>query len=76
MDIRLDIGFDTDYDIGFDIGFDVSHNGAMSTSTFSGDRSDSKPVTMETSVVEAGFGGKGLGISGTIMAAAFLPKCT
>jgi hypothetical protein len=44
--------------------------------TFSGDSDDSTPVTMETSMVEANFGGKGLGISGAIMVAAFLPKCT
>jgi hypothetical protein len=50
--------------------------GAISTFTFSGDSNDSKPVTMETSMVEADFGGKYLGASGAIMAAAFLPKCT
>jgi hypothetical protein len=48
----------------------------LATFTFSGDRSDSKPFTMETSMVEADFGGKYLGASGAIMAAAFLPKCT
>jgi hypothetical protein len=50
-------------------------NGAMSRFTFSGDRYDSKPVTMETSMVEADFSGKVLGASGAIMVAAFLPKC-
>jgi hypothetical protein len=50
--------------------------GAISKFTFSGDRFNSKPVTMETSMVEADFGGKGLGLSGAIMVAAFLPKCT
>jgi hypothetical protein len=50
--------------------------GAILKITFSGDRRDSKPVTMESSMVEADFGGKGLGRSGTIMVAAFLPKCT
>jgi hypothetical protein len=49
---------------------------AILTLTFSGDRHDSTPVTMETSMVEADFSGKGLGLSGTIMVAAFLPKCT
>jgi hypothetical protein len=44
--------------------------------TFAGDGKDSKPVTMETSMVEADFSGKGLGVSGAIMAGAFLPKCT
>jgi hypothetical protein len=43
--------------------------------TFSGDDKDGEPVTMETSMVEANFGGKGLGISGAILVAAFLPKC-
>jgi hypothetical protein len=52
--------------------------GAISqfTFTFSGDRSDSKPVTIETSMIEADFSGKGLGLSGAIMLSAFLPKCT
>jgi hypothetical protein len=50
--------------------------GAITQFTFSGDSNDSTPVTMETSMVEANFGGKGLGISGAIMVAAFLPKCT
>jgi hypothetical protein len=53
-----------------------SDNRAILTLTFSGDRHDSKPVTMETSMVEADVGGKGLGLSGTIMVAAFIPKCT
>jgi hypothetical protein len=44
--------------------------------TFSGDDNDSKPVTMETSMVEADFSGKGLGVSGASMVGAFLPKCT
>jgi hypothetical protein len=48
---------------------------ALSKFTFSGDQEDSKPVTMETCMVEADFGGKSLGESGAIMAAAFLPKC-
>jgi hypothetical protein len=63
-------------DIDYDIDYDISDNGAISTFTFSGDRHDSKPVTMESSMVEAYFGGKHLGASGAIMAAAFLPKCT
>jgi hypothetical protein len=49
--------------------------GAISTFTFSGDDEDSEPVTMETSMVEADFSRKGLGVSGAIMVAAFLPKC-
>ena len=49
---------------------------AISQFTCSGDSDDSTPVTMETSMVEADFGGKRLGLSGAIMVAAFLPKCT
>jgi hypothetical protein len=51
-----------------------SDNRAISTFTFSGDV-NSKSVTMETAMVVADFSGKGLGASGAIMAAAFLPKC-
>jgi hypothetical protein len=50
--------------------------GAISKFMFSGDVYGSRPVTMETPMVEADFSGKGLGASGAIMAAAFLPKCT
>ena len=49
--------------------------GALSTFTFSGDYNSSKPVTMETTMTEADFSGKGLGASGGMMVAAFLPKC-
>jgi hypothetical protein len=55
---------------------EIVDNGAISQFTFSGDRSDSKPVTMETSMTEADFSGKSLGLSGVIMLSAFLPKCT
>ena len=41
--------------------------------TFSGDAGYS--VTMETTMTEADFSGKYLGISGGMMVAAFLPKC-
>jgi activator of HSP90 ATPase len=34
-----------------------------------------KSVTLETSMTEANFSGKGLGISGAIITMAFLPKC-
>jgi hypothetical protein len=54
-------------------------NGALSTFTFSGDYSSSKqvpkPVAMETTMTEADFSGKALGVSGSMMVAAFLPKC-
>jgi hypothetical protein len=50
-------------------------NGALSTLTFSGDYSSSRPVTMKTTMTEADFSGKTLGTSGGMMVAAFLPKC-
>jgi hypothetical protein len=57
--------------------------GGISQFPFSGDRSDSsggsyncEPVTMETSMTEADFSGKGLGLSGAIMLSAFLLQCT
>ena len=53
----------------------ISGMGAMSKFTFSGDFSDSKPVTMTTTMTEADFSGKALGVSGSMMVAAFLPKC-
>jgi hypothetical protein len=55
----------------------ISHkdNGALSTFTFSGDYSSSEPVTIQTTITEADFSGKELGVSGGMMAAAFLPKC-
>jgi hypothetical protein len=53
----------------------IKNMGAISTFTFSGDLSYSEPVTMETTMVEADFGGKYLCASGAIMVAAFLPKC-
>jgi hypothetical protein len=53
---------------------------AFSTFTFSGDyrrcgNYRSEPVTMETTMTEADFSGKGFGVSGGMMVAAFLPKC-
>jgi hypothetical protein len=33
-------------------------------------------ITMETFMTEANFSKKGLGVSGTIILAAFLPNCT
>jgi hypothetical protein len=47
----------------------------LSTFTFSGDYGWSKPVTMETTMTEADFSGKALGLSGGMMVAAFTPKC-
>jgi hypothetical protein len=54
----------------------IKDMGALSQFTFSGDNYDSKPVTMEISMTEADFSAKGLGDSGAILVAAFLPKCT
>jgi hypothetical protein len=47
----------------------------MSKFTFSGDYNSSTPVTMETTMTDADFSGKNLGVSGGMMFAAFLPKC-
>jgi hypothetical protein len=52
----------------------IKDNGAILKFTFSGD-DDSKSVTMETTMAVVDFSGKGLGVSGTIMLSAFLPKC-
>jgi hypothetical protein len=52
----------------------ISGMGAISQFTFSGDVRGSTPVTMEISMTEAYFRAKGLGVSGAIMVAAFLPK--
>jgi hypothetical protein len=65
---------DVEFVQAFSVG--LRDNGAISQFTFSGDRSDSKPVTMEASMTEADFSGQGLGLSGAIMLSAFLPKCT
>jgi hypothetical protein len=54
----------------------ISDNGAISQFTFSGDVRGNTPFTMEISMTEAYFSAKGLGLSGAIMVAAFLPKCT
>jgi hypothetical protein len=53
----------------------IMANGALSVFTFSGDSSNSKAVTMKTSMTEADFSEKYLGVSGAIMLSAFLPKC-
>ena len=56
----------------------LSTNGALAKFTFSGDGDnydDGPPVTIETSMTEADFSNKALGVSGAIMLAAFLPKC-
>jgi hypothetical protein len=56
---------------------DIIDNGAISQFTFSGDALGyNTPVTMEISMTEADFSAKGLDVSGAIMVAAFLPKCT
>jgi hypothetical protein len=60
---------------GFHLAGIIKDMGVISKFTFSGD-DDSKPITMEIAMTEAGFSGQGLGVSGTIMLSAFLPKCT
>jgi hypothetical protein len=55
---------------------EITGNRALETFTFSGDRYDSKSVTMVISMTEADFNGKNLGPNGAIMLSAFLPKCT
>jgi hypothetical protein len=52
----------------------IKDNGALSQFIFSGDENDNT-VTMQTSMTDADFSGQGLGVSGAIMVAAFLPKC-
>ena len=51
-------------------------NRALTSFTFSGyyDYEDTPAVTLEASMVEADVGNLPLGVSGAIMAAAFLPK--
>jgi hypothetical protein len=49
---------------------------ALTAFTFSSDETNSQPFTMEASMIEANFSGKGLGVLGAIMLSAFLPKCT
>jgi hypothetical protein len=57
-------------------------NRVISSFTFSGDSyfeggwKNAPAVTMETSMTEADFSGKHLGVSGASMLSAFLPKCT
>jgi hypothetical protein len=78
---ELDVSENTYYkcdSAGFaqELAVGIIDNGALSQMTFSGNLGGSVPVTMEASMVDADFGGKYLGESGAIMAAAFLPKCT
>jgi hypothetical protein len=53
---------------------EIVDNGALSQFIFSDDQND-KTVTMQTSMTKADFRGQGLGVSGAIIVAAFLPKC-
>ena len=50
----------------------IQDNGALAKFTFSGDRNDSKPVTVEVGMTEADFSGAKLGTSGAIILAAWL----
>jgi hypothetical protein len=49
---------------------------ALTAFAFSGDETNSQPVTMEASMIEANFSRKGLGVPGATLLSAFLPKCT
>jgi Leucine-rich repeat (LRR) protein len=80
---ELDVSENTYYkcdSAGFaqELAVGISDNGALSTFTFSGEEyGSSRPVTMETTMTEADFSGKELGVSGGMLVAAraFLPKC-
>jgi hypothetical protein len=67
---------------GIDAVVSMLDKGAISSFIFSGERyhegswKDAPAVTMETSMTEADFSGKHLGVSGVSMLSAFLPKCT
>jgi hypothetical protein len=58
------------------IANEISDMRAIWKFTFNGDHHDSKPVTMETTMTEANFSGKHLGVFGATMLTAFLAKCT
>jgi hypothetical protein len=51
---------------------EIVDNGALSALIFSVGKYDNELITM----TEADFSGKGLGVSGAMILAAFLPKCT
>jgi hypothetical protein len=63
-------GQDTDTSGIIAIANAIPDMGAMSSFTFSGDY-QTNPVTMDISMTEADFSGKGLGLSGAIMLSAF-----
>jgi hypothetical protein len=61
------------------IGF--GHSGSMSKLTFSGcygdeevDPEEGEAVTIDTTMTEADFSGKKLGVSGAMIVSAFIPK--
>jgi hypothetical protein len=68
-------GWKTDPEFAEELAAGIKDNGALSSFTFSGNYSSSKPVTMETTMTKADCSGKALGVSGGMMVAAFLPKC-
>ena len=53
----------------------VAESETLSKFTFSGVSRSPSCVTMETSMMEANFSNKYLGVSGAIMLSTFLPKC-
>ena len=68
-------GIKMDADDAVVVADELTAKGALAKFTVSGDSSVSKPLTIESSMTEANFSGKGLGASGAIMLAAFIPKC-
>ena len=74
------LGYNSDFNSNLSgviaVSYAIPTMGAMAKFTFSGFGGyDRPPVTMETSMLEADFSNKKLGVSGAIMLAAFLPKC-
>ena len=53
----------------------IAASSALTKFTFRGDKEDSEPIAMDTSMSEATFSSRKLGVSGAIIVAAFVPKC-
>ena len=75
--LRYNSSFDSDMSGVIAVSDAIPTMGALAKFTFSGQvgRDEGSPVTIETSMVEADFSGKKLGVSGATMLATFLPKC-
>jgi hypothetical protein len=72
--VRFPNNYETDMSGVIVLADTISDMGALAKFVFSGD-DNRKSVTMETTMTVADFSRKGLGVSGTIMLSAFLPKC-